>query len=579
VENLSIAQIFWDIAALLEFDEENPFRIRAYQRAAQNIESLSENLETKYTRGGTTELKKIPGIGEDLSLKIEEILKTGKLKFYNDLLRKFPRGVLDLLKVKGIGPKFATMVYKEFRVKSVAGLEKLIKAGKLKGKKIENILKGIEAYKRQKDIFTLGEALPLAEAIVEKLKELKEFPPKADPPPAEKNILICGSLRRWKEVIGDIDILAASDKPQIIMDAFVKLPGVKRILAKGLTKSSVVLENEMQSDLRVVKPESFGAAAHYFTGSKQHNIRLREMAVKKGLKVSEYGVFKGKKMIAGKTEEEVYKALGLAYVPPELRENRGEIEAAKNNQLPKLIELNDIRGDLHMHTKDSDGSNTIEEMALAAKKLGYEYIAITNHSYASHIAHGLSEEKLINHLKEIDRANKKIKGITILKGIEVDILGDGKIDFKDAILKNLEVVIASVHSGFSMPKEKITARIMRAMENKYVNIIGHVSGRLLGKREAYELDYEKILKAARDSGTFMELNAYPDRLDLDDIRCRAAKEMGILIMIGSDAHNLDQLRLMRYGVHTARRGWLKAEDVLNTYPLDKLMKKLYYKRK
>jgi len=574
MENPEIARIFWDISEFLELKEDNPFKIRAYQKAAQNIESLSENIKAVYNRGGLKALEEIPGIGERIAGKIEEILKIGKLGLHERLKKEFPPQFLELVKIPGMGPKTAVMLQKKLKIDTPEKLEKAAKAGKLKGlpgmgeKKEENILKGIEQFKRHIGRFPLGTALPYVESIVAELKKLKEV----------DKILPSGSLRRMKETIGDIDILITSKKPEKVMDFFTKLPQVKEVLAKGSTKSTVILKNNIQADLRVVAPESFGTAAHYFTGSKQHNIRIRERGVKKGLKISEYGIFKGKKRIGGEKEEDVFKATGLPFIPPELRENLGEIEAAERGKLPKLITIKDIRGDFHMHTKASDGGNTIEEMAEAAKKLGYEYIAITDHSISSRIANGLSEKELLSHCKKIDAAGKKIKGITILKGTEVDIKPDGTLDYKDSILKNLDVVIAAVHSKFGMKREEMTKRIISAMHNKYVNIIAHPTGRLLGKRDPYEIDMDKLLLEAKKTGTYIELNAYPERLDLFDFYCKKAKELGILIAIGTDAHTTSQLETMRFGVAIGRRGWLEAKDILNSLPLSKVIKKLHIKR-
>jgi DNA polymerase (family 10) len=361
------------------------------------------------------------------------------------------------------------------------------------------------------------------------------------------------------------------------MDAFTKLSQVEKVLARGGTKTSVMLKNGMQADIRVVEPESFGAAVYYFTGSKQHNIQVREMAVKKGLKINEYGIYRGNKRIGGAEENDIFKVLGLSYIPPEIREAQGEIEAAKKGKLPILIELKDIKGDLHMHTRASDGSSTIEEMAEAAKKLGYEYIAITEHSISTRIGGGLSKDELLVHIKKIDRANSSSR-IKILKGTEVDILPDGRLDYPDEILKQLDIVFASVHSNFKMGKVEMTKRIVSAMKNRYVNVLSHPTGRLIGERDAYEVDLDEILKAAKNTGTFMELNSYPTRLDLDDIHCRKAKELGILIAITTDSHSTTQLELMRYGILTAKRGWLEKKDVLNALPFEKLIKTLALKR-
>ncbi len=574
MENTEFAKVFWEIAELLELKEENRFKIRAYQKAAQNIENLSENLETIYKKSGIKGLEEIPGIGEHIALKIEELIKTGKQKLHEKLLKEFPPGFIEMMRVPGIGPKTALLLREKLKINSIDKLKNAAEKGLIKNlpgfkeKKIENIKKGLALKERVKGRFLLSEADQYVNALVSQLNKLKEV----------DQILPAGSYRRGQETVGDIDILVTSKKPDIIMQAFTTLPQVERILAKGPTRSSVVLKNGMQADVRVLGPENFGAAAHYFTGNKQHNILIREMAVKKGLKVSEYGVFRGKKRIAGKTEEEIFKSVGLPFIPPELRQGTDEIEKAKKGLLPKLIELSDLRGDLQMHTKYSDGANSIEEMAEAAKKLGYEYIAITDHTQSTRVAGGQTEKEILKELEYIDKLNSKLKGFRVLKGAEVDILPDGSLDYSDAVLKELEVVIAAIHSNFKMHREPMTKRIIKAFKNKYVNILSHPTGRLIGKRDPYEVDVEEIIKAARDTGTYLEINSYPERLDLSDIHAKRAKEEGVLMAINTDAHVALQLGLIKYGIMTARRGWLEKKDVINTQPLEKLLKLLKAKR-
>ncbi|MEE8638390.1 MAG: DNA polymerase/3'-5' exonuclease PolX [Candidatus Margulisiibacteriota bacterium] len=574
MENSEFAKIFWEIADFLELKEDNPFKIRAYRKAAQVIESLSKNVKDIYTQSGLKGLMAVPGIGQHIAEKIEEQIKTGKVHAHDDLAKKFPTGFLALVSIPGMGPKTALLLYKKFKIDSPAKLEKAAKAGKLRGlpgmgaKKEENILRGLALKKESHGRFLLDDATSHAELIVEELKKLKEV----------RKILPCGSLRRGKETIGDIDILVISSKPKKIMDTFVKLPAVRDILAHGETKSSVILKNGMQADVRVVEERSFGSAAHYFTGSKGHNIHLRQMAQKKGWKVSEYGIFKGKKQIGGEKEEEMYSKLGLQYIPPELRETKGEFEAAAKGRIPKLVELKDIKGDLHMHTRATDGFNSIEEMAQAAKGLGYQYIAITEHTQSTRIANGLNEKEMLKHLKKIREANKKVKGIEILAGTEVDILPDGSLDYSDVILKQLDIVLAAIHSRFKMPKKEMTERVIKAMRNKYVNLFAHPSGRLLGEREPYEIDMEQVLQAAKKYNVVIEINAHPKRLDLTDVYCKRAKELGVKLVIATDAHSADQLELMKYGVAVARRGWLEKKDLINTNPLAKLLKLLYAKR-
>lgn len=548
LQNSEFAKLFYEIAELLELKNENIFKIRAYQKAARNVEELSKNLTNIYKEGGIKALEEIPSIGKNIAEHIEEIIKTGKLKKYEAIKKEFPKGFLELTNVPGMGPKTAIKLYKDLKIDSIKKLEAAAKSGKIKNS--ANILRGIDLKKKSKGRFLIDEASSFAEAIVEELSKLKEA----------KKILPCGSLRRGQETIGDIDILVTSSKPEKIMDAFIKLPYIKNILAKGKTKSSVILKNGMQADLRVVQEKSFGAAAHYFTGSKAHNIHIRQLAQKKGWKVSEYGIFKGEKQIGGETEEDMFEKFGFQYIPPELREMRGEFEAAAAGKIPKLVELKDIKGDLHMHTVATDGANTIEEMAQAAKKLGYEYILITDHTKSTRVAGGLSEKEMLRHLKEI----KNIKGIRVLAGAEVDILPDGSLDYSDEILKQLDLLVASIHSNFKMPKDKMTARVIKAFQNKYVNIFSHPTGRLINEREAYQIDMEEILKAAKKHNVAIEVNAHPKRLDLTDVWCKRAKELGVKVVISTDAHSTDQLRLMKYGVITARRGWLEKKDVLNT---------------
>jgi DNA polymerase (family 10) len=475
-----------------------------------------------------------------------------------------------LINIPGVGPKTAILLYKKLKIDTINKLEKAAKSGALNdlpgmgAKKTENILRGITLKKKSHGRFLLDDATAHAELIVEELKKLKEV----------KRILPCGSLRRGQETIGDIDILIVSDQPETVMDHFAKLAAVQHVLAKGTTKSSVVLKNGMQADLRVVEDKSFGSAAHYFTGSKDHNIAIRVMAQKRGLKVSEYGVFRGKTQLAGKTEEEFYKKFGLQYIPPELRENRGELEAAKHHTIPELVELSDIKGDLHMHTTASDGFNSIAEMAAAAKKLGYEYIAITDHSQSTRVAHGLKSQELLKHIKEIKAVAKKLTGIKILAGSEVDILPNGDIDYSDELLAQLDIVLISIHANFKMPRRDMTQRFVKALANPHSNLLTHPTGRLIGEREPYEVDMEEVLQAAKKYHKLIEVNAHPKRLDLTDVYCKRAKELGVKIVISTDAHATDQLNLMRYGVTTARRGWLEARDVANTLPLAKLQKLL-----
>lgn len=569
LKNLELSRIFEQITRILKIKGENPFKIRAYEKVALVLENLPIEIETIYRQGG---LNDIPGVGAGIAKKIEEFLTTGKLEYYEKLKETLPSGVIELLDISEVGPKTAMLLYEELGVDNIEKLEKAVKGHQIKdlpgmGEKSEdNILRGIELYKRRKERVLLGTALPLAEEIVESLRQLKET----------SKISFAGSLRRKKETIGDIDILVTSHKPEKIMKTFVSLPQVREILAEGPTKSSVITKDDIHIDVRVVEPISFGAALQYFTGSKAHNIKLRELAVKRGLKINEYGVFNSEtgQRITGEKEEEIYKILDLAFIPPELREDRGEIKAAQENKLPQLIECSQIKGDLHLHTKWSDGAHTIRQMAEAAKKRGYKYIAITDHSQSLKFAGGLTEERLKGQIEEIRKLNQELDDFTVLTGIEVDIKSDGSLDFSDEILSKLDVVVAAIHSGFKQESKIITERLVGAMQNRFVSIIAHPTGRLIGYRESYQVDINEIMKVASETGTILEINAYPERLDLNDVHCRMAKDRGVQLAIETDAHSIDGLEFMNLGVDVARRGWLEERDVINTLSLDKLLKRL-----
>jgi len=569
LKNLELSQIFEQIAKILKIKGENPFKIRAYEKITLVLENLPIDIETIYHQGG---LNNIPGVGAGIAKKIEEFLTTGKLEYYEKLKETIPTGVIELLDIPEVGPKTAKLLYEKLEVDNIEKLERAIKEHQIKdlpgmGEKSEtNILRGIELYKRRKERFLLGRALPLAEEMVESLSQLKET----------NKISFAGSLRRKKETIGDIDILVTSQNPEKIMKTFTSLPQVREILAEGPTKSSIITNDDLHIDVRVVEPISFGAALQYFTGSKAHNIKLRELALKRNLKINEYGVFEVESgnRIAGEKEEEVYQALNLPFIPPELREDRGEIEAAQENRLPQLIEYSQIKGDLHLHTKWSDGAHTIKQMAEAAKKRGYKYIAITDHSQSLKFAGGLIEERLREQVEEIQKLNQELKDFTILSGIEVDIKSNGSLDFSDEILSKLDVVIAAIHSGFKQESKIITERIIKAMQNRFVNIIAHPTGRLIGYRESYQVDINEMMEVAAKIGTILEINSYPERLDLNDIYCRMAKEKGVQLAIETDAHSIEGLTFMDLGVAVARRGWLEEKDIVNTLPLDKLLKRL-----
>lgn len=568
MKNQQIAKIFNEIADMLELKGENVFRIRAYRRAAQNIDGTPKDIATLTPE----ELTALPGIGKDLAGKIQEYLNTGTIKKHLELKKEIPAGVLELLSVPGLGPKKAKQFYDVLNIKNVDDLTAAIQSGKLKElpgiqkKTEENIMQGIGQMKRSSDRQPLGRILPLAEDIILRIKNSAPI----------DRIEVAGSIRRRKETVRDIDILATSKRPETVMNAFVNLSHVAKIVNHGETKSSVITDNGIQVDLRVVDENSFGAALQYFTGSKQHNIKLREIAVRMGLKLNEYGVFQEpqNKRVGGKTEEEIYNALKLPYIPPELREDTGEIEAARKNKLPQLVTINDIKGDLHVHTKWSDGSYELPEMAIAAHKKGYQYIAVTDHTKGLGVAHGLDESRLAEEIQFIDKINEKLKGFKILKGIEVDIKSDGKLDLSDDILAKLDIVVASIHSGFKQTREKFTERLLAAVRNPYVNVIAHPTGRIIGERDAYAADMEAVFKEAAKHEVAMEINAYPFRLDLNDINIKKAREFGVSFVICTDAHSASQYDFMSYGVSMARRGWLEKKNVLNTLSLEQLIKKL-----
>jgi len=567
MKNQEIAKILYKIAQYLEM-EGVAFKPYAYEKAALTLETLEEDVEEIYEEGGRQALEKIPSVGKNIAEKIEEYLKKGKIKYYQELKRKTPLDLEELAAVEGMGPKKVKVLYQKLGIRNLKNLEKAARTHKIApffgfGEKTEkNILEGIAFLKRSKGRFLLGEILPVVKEVYEKLKNLKEVE-KVDP---------AGSVRRMKETIGDVDFLVISKNPEKVMDFFVSLPRVIKIWGKGKTKSSVKMKEGFDMDIRVVSAKSYGSALQYFTGSKEHNIATRKIAIAKGLKLNEYGVFRGEKQIAGKNEEEVYKVLGMAWVPPELRENQGEIKAALKGKLPKLVELEDIKGDLHTHSKWNGGHNSILEMAETAMKRGYEYLGITDHTKFLRIEHGLDEKRLALQRKKIDKLNQKFKNFKILQGCEANILSDGLVDIRDKSLKKLDYVIAGIHSSMKMPKEKMTERIVQAMKNSYIKIISHPTGRILKRRDEYQVDFDKILRAAKQFGVILEINSYPERLDLNDQNIRRAKEAGVKMVINTDAHHRDQLRFIEFGVAQARRGWVEKRDIINTQPLEKLLK-------
>ncbi|MFO7924511.1 MAG: DNA polymerase/3'-5' exonuclease PolX [Bacteroidales bacterium] len=558
VHNKEIAKILNEIADLLDIKGENQFRIRSYRNAARTISGLTENITQ--IKGGKKKIKSLPGIGESIAEKIEEIANTGRISQLDELKKEIPESLVDIMKLEQMGPQRTKILNEKLNIQSIKDLEKAAKEGEIEklegfGKKTsENILKEIEEYSEKggSKRFKLHEAGEMIKPMVKYLKK------------NIKDITIAGSYRRKKETVGDIDILGISKDPDMAMDYFVNYEEVERILAKGESRSSVKLRTGLQVDMRIFNKESYGAALLYFTGSKAHSIALRKEGQEKSYKVNEYGIFKNKKRLAGKSEKEMYKKLGLLFIEPEIREDNGEIEAAKNNQLPELITPDQIRGDLQSHTNETDGKYSLEEMVKAAENKGYEYFAITDHSKKVSMANGLDEKRLAYQIDEIDKLNRKIKTLKILKSVEVDILEDGSLDLSDEILKELDLVVCAVHYNMNLSRSKQTKRILKAMENPYFNILAHPTGRMIGKRSGYDIDMDKIMKEARDKGCFLEINSNPDRLDLSDNYIRQAKETGLKLAVSTDAHSLDNLEYMKYGVAQARRGWLEKDDIINT---------------
>jgi DNA polymerase (family 10) len=563
MKNQEIAKVLFEIAELLSLAEDsNHFRVVAYQRASQAVESLPESIEDLVREKRLTD---IPGIGSSIAEKICEYLETGRISYLEELRSKFPAGLIEIMTITGMGPKKAKTIYDNLHVRNIDELMKAARERRIRDlpgfgvKSEENILKGIEFKEKSKGRILLLEALLLAQEIVDRLKGNH----------AVKQISTAGSLRRCKETIGDIDILVAVDKGKEapVIRQFTRLPDVERVLAEGDTKVSVITSRNIQVDLRLIEPAVFGAALQYFTGSKDHNVSLRSYAKQRGLSISEYGVFRSgrkEKPLAAKTEEDVYAALKMDYIPPEMRENRGEIEAALKGRMPHLVTQKDIKGDIHIHSSYSDGSNSIEELGERARRMGYEWIISCDHSRSLKIAHGLSRDDLKRKIDDIRRFNEHSRDTKILCGTEMDILTDGELDYPDDILAGLDFVLASVHTGFKQSERQITQRIVKAIEHPLVNCIGHPSGRLLNKRDAYPVDIERILEAAAEHGKLLEINASPDRLDLYDFYCKRARELGIMLAIGTDAHALDHFEYMRLGIAVARRGWLEKRNVLNT---------------
>ncbi len=566
MKNSEIARVFSDIADLLELKGENQFKIRAYQKVVRSIEHLPVEVEQLVAED---RLKEIPGVGEAITKKITELVTTGHLDYYEELKAEFPEGISTLLDIPSVGPKTAMLLSSELGIRSADELEAAIVGGKVAslprmGDKItENILRHIQALRRKDQRIPIGEALPVVDDILTRLGQV----------PGVRNLAPAGSLRRFRETVGDIDLMGTADNASQVIQTFVSLPQVKEILASGATKASVVVAGGLQVDLRIVEHDCFGSLLQYFTGSKQHNINLRERAHRMGLKLSEYGItnLATEELEKFATEEAFYERQGLEFIPPELREGQQEVDKAERGTIPKLVELTDIKGDLHVHTNWSDGRDSIETMAIAARDLGYQYLGISDHSGGRGIAHGLDTERLKQQMIEIKEINQRISGIHIFSCIEVDIRADGSLDLPDEVLAELDIVTAGVHSGMNQSQEQMTRRIIRAIENPNVDVLAHPTSRLLPDREPVEVDMEAIFQTAVRTNTALEINAMPSRLDLKDIHAYRARELGVKLVINTDAHSTEHLEFMRFGVGVAKRGWCQAQDIINTKPFNEVI--------
>jgi DNA polymerase (family 10) len=575
MKNASISELFSEMADIMEILGDDPFRINSYRKVARVIGDMPTDVEEMLTTG---RLAEAPGVGKSSLAKIEEFIKTGKITAHQELLKKIPQTLLELLKIPGMGPKGVKAVYEKLKIKNIVGLKTAIEKGRLATlpgfgeKKASVIARGIEFLAKSTGRIRLDQAFEAANMVIESVRELSGV----------GKIQFAGSLRRYTETIGDVDVLIAAKGGKKIIDAFVGTKFVQEVLSAGRTKGSAIIATSscpVHVDVRVLPDESFGAALQYFTGSKQHNVHLREMAVKAKLKLSEYGLFRGKKMIAGTAEEQIYNKLKLDYIDPILREDRGEIEAALKHSLPELIRLEDVKGDFHIHTVASDGACEIGELAEAARKRGYKFICITDHSVSSAIAHGLTAARMAKHIEHIRRVAERTKNIAVFAGAEVDILADGSLDYDNKLLSELDFVVASIHSGMTSSRERVTSRTLKAMDNPYVQCIGHPTGRLIGEREPMDIDMQAVIKHAAQTHTALEVNASPYRLDLKDVHCKMAVEAGVKLVIGTDAHKLPQLAYVGFGVATAGRGWATKSDIINTLPLAKLKSWLAAKRK
>jgi DNA polymerase IV (family X) len=568
ISNQEIASVLYEIADLLELKGVE-WKPRAYRKAAQSVETLGEPVVSIYEQG---KIQGIPGIGKSIAEKIQELIEKGSLSYLEELRNEFPKGVRELENIEGIGPKTALTLHAKLGIQTIDDLEKAAREGKIRELKgfgeisEKDILEGIERYRSTEKRYPLGYILPVATRIQEQLRVEGRI----------TRIMVAGSIRRWKETAGDIDLLVSSSDPAMVMDLFCSLPQVKKVISKGEKKSSVLVEDNLHVDLRHIDEKQFGAGLMYFTGSKAHNIALRQRALKQGMTLSEYGLVREKDgaVMAQRDEEEIYRALGLPYIPPELRENQGEIEAAASGNLPRLLEKSQIHGDLHVHSEWSEGNDRLEDLAKKAREMGYEYLAICDHAQSLGIARGLTEEDLKEQRKEIDAVNQSLEGITLLAGIEANIGSDGRLDLKREVLLDLDLVIAGIHSGFRQGQEKITRRVLTAIQEEPLHMIVHPTGRIIEKRPAFPIDLQAVYEAASEQEVLLEINAFPTRLDLSDIHARAAKDHGVLLGIGTDTHDVSHLRYMELGVATARRGWLENKDVVNTLSLKDLRKVL-----
>ena len=569
VHNGEIADIFEQLADLLEIREDNPFRIRAYRNAARVIRGHARSMAELVDAGA--DLAELPGIGADLAGKIATIVHTGKLPLLDQLRAKVPRPLVDMTRIEGLGPKRAKALYRALRIRSLEDLQRAARSGRIReikgfGARTEQLIgqRAARIASTERRI-KLADAEDIAVPLVEHLRSVDGV----------KTVEVAGSYRRRRETVGDLDLLVSANRNAAgVMNAFVGYEDVAEVLAKGSTRGTVRLRNGVQVDLRVVAPASFGAALFYFTGSKAHNIAMRKLAIARGLKLNEYGIFRGDRSVGGRTEQDVFDAVDLPFIPPELREDRGEIAAARAKRLPALVEIADIRGDLHCHTKATDGRDSLEAMARAAAARGYEYVSANDHTRRVSIAHGMDRRRLLQQVRAIDKLNARLQGIEVLKSAEVDILDNGSLDLPDGVLKELDFTVCAIHYGLNRSREKQTERILRAMDNPYFSILAHPTGRLINAREPYDIDLERVLTAARERGRILEVNAHPDRLDLDDQGCRMAREAGVRLAISTDAHRVADLGLMRFGIDQARRGWLEPDDVVNTRRLADLRRLL-----